>query len=131
MLFVLGARLSQELEQEPEPPARPRSLEPLEAPPRPTRRRWGSSHRELRDRAVWFAANGTLHTDEWGDGTWGVVPGPWRKDSLHAKLHNETYLLMFLSEKWSFVALRCSDEQVTYGRLGRQADPIPEQRLVW
>lgn len=44
-------------------------------------------------------------------------------------LGNSTYLLMFLSEKWSFVAVRCEDEQVSYGRL--DVDVIPEKRLVW
>ena len=63
------------------------------------------------------------------DGTWGTVPSPWRKDSLHVQMGGATYLLMFLSEKWVFVALRCSDEQVTYGRL--DAENVPEQRLVF
>jgi len=65
----------------------------------------------------------------WGDGTWGSVPSPWRKDSLHVTLSGETYLLMFLSEKWSFVALRCSDEEVSFGQL-RRLD-VPSRRLVW
>ena len=93
--------------------------------PRPWK--WGSSHRRLHG-PVWFGDNGTL-SSPWGNGTWGVVPGPWRKDALHVILHNQTYLLMFLSEKWAFVAVRCFDEQVSYGRL--DADPIPENRLVW
>ena len=51
------------------------------------------------------------------------MPSPWRKDSLHVKMGGSTYLLMFLSEKWVFVALRCEDEQVTYGRLDVDAVP--------
>ena len=89
--------------------------------------RWGASHWELHG-PVAFHGNGTL-TSPWGVGSWGAVPGPWRKDSLHVQLRNATYLLMFLSEKWAFVAVRCSDERVSYGRL--DADPIPEKRLVW
>ena len=111
--------------------------------------RWGASHAgELRG-PVAFRANGTLDSP-FGRGTWGAVPGPWRKDAVHVILSdgggggdsngggggggnsssgNSTYLLMFLSEKWAFVAVRCSDEQVSYGRV--EADPIPEQRLVW
>ena len=93
---------------------------------------WGDNHSALRG-AVRFLPSGALQSP-WGAGTWGGVPSEWRKDSLHVILPGnvttaETYLLMFLSEKWSFVAVRCSDEQVTYGRL--QADPIPEKRLVW
>ncbi len=52
----------------------------------------------------------------------------WRRDALHVDVANETYLLMFLSEKWAFVAVRCADESASYGRL---EGPIPEQRLVW
>lgn len=94
---------------------------------------WGPNHSALRG-PVRFLPNGTLQSP-WGSGSWGSVPSQWRKDSLHVVLParsgtaNETYLLMFLSEKWAFVAVRCSDEQVTYGRL--LADPIPEKRLVW
>ena len=73
-------------------------------------------------------ANGTFESPFY-PGTWGQVPGPWRKDAVHVQLGDETYLVMFLSEKWSFVAVRCRDEQVSYGRL--DADPIPEKRLVW
>ena len=36
---------------------------------------------------------------------------------------------MFLSEKWAFVALRCSDEQVTFGRV--QGASVPQGRLVF
>jgi len=36
---------------------------------------------------------------------------------------------MFLSEKWAFVAVRCSDEQVSHGKL--QAETVPQQRLVF
>ena len=77
---------------------------------------------------VRFAPSGALESP-WGAGSWGSVPSPWRKDSLHVKLEGESYLLMFLSEKWAFVALRCSDEQVSYGRL--QAETVPQQRLVF
>ena len=77
---------------------------------------------------VRFEAGGKL-ASPWGEGSWGTVPSPWRKDALHVILRNQTYLLMFLSEKWAFVAVRCFDEQVSYGRL--DADPIPENRLVW
>ena len=87
---------------------------------------WGASHRALRG-PVWFYRNGTLGSP-WGDGSWGTVAGPWRKDALHVNLLNTTYLLMFLSEKWSFVAVRCVDEQVSYGRL---SGVIPDKRLVW
>ena len=62
-------------------------------------------------------------------GTWGVVPSQWRKDSLHVKIGDDTYLLMFLSEKWSFVADRCSDEAISYGFVVQES--VPEQRLVW
>ena len=89
--------------------------------------RWGARHTALHG-PVRFCPNGTL-ASPWGDGTWGAVPGPWRKDALHVILANATYLLMFLSEKWSFVAVRCHDEQVSYGRL--DIDVIPERRLVW
>ena len=77
---------------------------------------------------VRFEPDGSL-TSPWGRGSWGSVPSPWRKDAVHVQLGGATYLLMFLSEKWAFVALRCSDEQVTYGRLQR-AD-VPEKRLVF
>ena len=40
----------------------------------------------------------------------------------------QTYLLMFLSEKWAFVAVRCSDEHVSYGHLERYPD-VPQDRL--
>ena len=89
--------------------------------------KWGSSHSDLHHR-VYFHANGTFESPFY-PGTWGQVPGPWRKDAVHVQLGDETYLVMFLSEKWSFVAVRCRDEQVSYGRL--DADPIPEKRLVW
>ena len=75
-----------------------------------------------------FDGGGAL-ASPWGAGTWGAVPSQWRKDSLHVIVGGETYLLMFLSEKWSFVAVRCSDEVVSYGRLARQ--PVPEQLLRW
>ena len=88
--------------------------------------RWGASHSSLSG-PVWFLGNGTL-TSPWGLGTWGTVAGPWRRDALHVQLNNATHLLMFLSEKWSFVAVRCSDERVTYGRL---SGVVPEERLVW
>ena len=88
---------------------------------------WGSSHATLQG-PVHFREDGHLDTP-WGVGSWGEVPSVWRNDSLHAIVDNETYLIMFLSEKWAFVAVRCSDEQVSYGRL--LANPIPERRLVW
>ena len=93
---------------------------------------WGANHSALHG-PVSFAPSGALQSP-WGAGSWGTVPSQWRKDSLHVILPlnataNETYLLMFLSEKWAFVAVRCSDERVSFGRL--QASPIPEQRLVW
>ena len=77
---------------------------------------------------VRFESSGAL-TSPFGAGTWGTVPSPWRKDSLHIVLGGQTYLLMFLSEKWAFVAVRCSDERVSYGRL--QRDDVPQQRLVF
>ena len=77
---------------------------------------------------VRFGASGEL-TSPWGAGTWGTVPSPWRKDSLHIVLGGETYLLMFLSEKWAFVAVRCSEEVVSYGRLRRE--DVPNKRLVF
>jgi hypothetical protein len=79
---------------------------------------------------VRFLSTGKLETP-WGEGTWGTVPSPWRKDSLHVTLPERggAYLLMFLSEKWSFVALRCEDERVSYGGLERQH--IPDKRLVF
>lgn len=56
-----------------------------------------------------FLESGALQSP-WGEeATWGTVPSPWRKDSLHIKLRGKTYLLMFLSEKWSFVAVRCEE----------------------
>ena len=76
-----------------------------------------------------FEASGELRSP-WGVGSWGTVPSPWRKDSLYVKLpRNGTFLLMFLSEKWSFVALRCENEEVTYGSLQRLN--VPEKRLVF
>ena len=76
-----------------------------------------------------FHASGKLETP-WGEGSWGTVPSPWRKDSLHAVLPDgKTYLLLFLSEKWSFVAVRCEDEQVSYGAIEREE--VPEKRLVF
>ena len=75
-----------------------------------------------------FESSGKL-TSPYGEGSWGTVPSPWRKDSLHIILDGRTYLLMFLSEKWAFVAVRCDDEQVTYGQLQR-AD-VPLKRLVF
>ena len=83
---------------------------------------------------VQFKSSGALDGGGGGGGggapgSWGSVPSPWRKDSLHVKLGGETYLLMFLAEKWAFVALRCSDEQVSYGRL--QTDPLPNGRLLF
>ena len=77
---------------------------------------------------VRFESSGAL-SSPWGAGSWGSVPSPWRKDSLHIKLDGEAYLLMFLSEKWAFVALRCSDEQVTFGR--GQGASVPQGRLVF
>jgi len=80
---------------------------------------------------VRFERSGALTTDAQGasGSTWGTVPSPWRKDSLHVKMDGFTYLLMFLSEKWAFIALRCEDEQVTFGRI--DADAVPDQRLVF
>lgn len=76
---------------------------------------------------VWFRASGVLESP-WMNGTWGTVAGPWRRDSVHVHLGNETYLLMFLSEKWRFVGVRCHDEYVSYGRV---EGAVPERRLVW
>ena len=44
-------------------------------------------------------------------------------------LGGQTYLLMFLSEKWAFTAVRCSDEEVSFGQLKRR--DTPQRRLVW
>ena len=77
---------------------------------------------------LFFRPDGTAPSP-WGNATWGAVPSPWRNDSVHIRLDGQTYLLMFLSEKWAFVAVRCSDEAVSFGRLRRQ--PVPEKRLVW
>lgn len=93
---------------------------------------WGANHSALRG-PIWFRGSGALESP-WGEGSWGSVPSPWRNDSLHVHLRsfNQTYLLMFLSEKWSFVAVRCSDEHVSYGRLMVEDESeIPEKRLVW
>ncbi len=76
---------------------------------------------------VIFEESGRLRTPS-GEGTWGVVQSPWRKDTLHVLLGDETYLLMFLSEKWAFVALRCRDEEVSHGNL---VGAVPRQRLVF
>ena len=76
---------------------------------------------------VRFDGGGAL-ASPWGAGTWGAVPSQWRKDSLHVIVGGETYLLMFLSEKWAFVAVRCSDEHVSYGQLERYPD-VPQDRL--
>ena len=38
---------------------------------------------------VRFGESGEL-TSPWGAGTWGTVPSPWRKDSLHIDLNGET-----------------------------------------
>ena len=62
-------------------------------------------------------------------GTWGTVPSQWRKDSLHVQLGDSTYILMFLSEKWAFTALRCRDEEVSFGQLERT--DTPQTRLMW
>ena len=84
---------------------------------------WGG-----RQGSMSFDSSGSL-TSPWGEGSWGIVPSPWRKDSLHIKLGGHTYLLMFLSEKWAFVAVRCEDEQVSYGRVERL--DVPSSRLVF
>jgi len=76
-----------------------------------------------------FQKDGTFTSPLGNLGSWGTVPSQWRKDSLNVQFDGETYLLMFLSEKWAFVALRCSDEDVSYGVV--QRDPIPKQRLMW
>ncbi|KAL1503242.1 hypothetical protein AB1Y20_011298 [Prymnesium parvum] len=80
---------------------------------------------------VHFERSGALRTEGGAlDGaTWGTVPSPWRKDSLHVKMGGHEFILMFLSEKWAFVALRCEDEQVTYGTL--DAPTVPQNRLVF
>ena len=67
---------------------------------------WGSSHATLQG-PVHFREDGHLDTP-WGVGSWGEVPSVWRNDSLHAIVDNETYLIMFLSEKWAFVAVNRS-----------------------
>ena len=79
----------------------------------------------------YFRAGGVFEAAEGNGtgGTWGVVPSQWRKDSLHVHVYGETYLLMFLSEKWAFVADRCADEAISYGRLAHGR--VPEKRLVW
>ena len=77
----------------------------------------------------YFRAGGLFQGSHGVNGTWGVVPSQWRRDSLHVKLGGETYLLMFLSEKWAFVADRCADEAISYGRLAQ--GHVPEERLVW
>ena len=79
-------------------------------------------------KGVTFEPRGAL-ASPWGKGTWGTVPSPWRKDALHVRLAGRTYLLMFLSTQWSFVAVRCDDEEVSYGRL--DVDEVPRQRLVF
>ena len=82
---------------------------------------------------VRFESSGQL-SSPLGEGSWGTVPSQWRKDSLHVKLVGHTYLLMFLSEKWAFVAVRCDDEQVSYGRLMQSAVApfqVPRTRLVF
>ena len=71
---------------------------------------------------------GGAFSSPFGVGTWGVVPSPWRKDALHVVMGEHTYLLMFLSEKWAFVALRCADEEVSFGQLTRP--DVPSKRLV-
>ena len=38
--------------------------------------------------AVRFAASGAFESP-YGAGSWGSVPSPWRKDSLHVKLAGE------------------------------------------
>ena len=91
---------------------------------------WGPDPSRLQG-PCWFRADGQFESP-WRNGSWGPVPSPWRNDSVHVILGDppqiETYLLMFLSEKWAFVAVRCADERVSYGRL---QGPIPEKRLVW
>ena len=81
--------------------------------------------------SVAFSADGQLvvRNGARAGGTWGAVPSPWRKDSLHVMSGGYAYLLMFLAEKWAFVALRCADEQVTFGLL--DAHPLPEYRLIF
>ena len=82
-------------------------------------------------KTVVFSAGGRLDVHGGGGegGTWGTVPSPWRKDSLHVKWGGKAYLLMFLSEKWAFAGERCEDEQVTYGQL--DAPSVPDTRLVF
>ena len=36
---------------------------------------------------------------------------------------------MFLSENWAFTALRCRDEEVSFGQLERT--DTPQTRLMW
>ena len=79
-----------------------------------------------------FLPDGTLGSSPpWGGATWGTVPSPWRKDTVHVTFpgNRGTHLLMFLSEKWSFVAVRCDNEKVTYGAVTRSE--VPEKRLVF
>lgn len=94
--------------------------------------RWGTRHGNgLLHGPVHFQQDGTL-LSPWGVGSWGAVAGPWRRDALHVDLANHTYIIMFLSEKWSFVAVRCDDEAVSYGRVGvDDAEELPKGRLVW
>jgi len=83
---------------------------------------WGDDRGGMR-----FRADGTVSTPR-GKGTWGAVPSQWRKDSIHVTVGGQTYLLMFLSEKWAFTAVRCSDEEVSFGQL---LGETPNDRLVW
>ena len=89
---------------------------------------WAAPRRKSKDATCRFLSDGTFESS-WGSGSWGTVPSPWRKDSLHVTLDGEQYLLMFLSEKWAFVALRCSDEEVTHGSVPRSQ--LPSGRLKW
>lgn len=79
--------------------------------------RWGSLER------VRFGEDGSLDLGAprapggSASGEWGVVNNQWRKnDTLWARIDGRQYLVLFLRHNWSFVAIRCDDEEISYGQ---------------
>lgn len=57
-------------------------------------------------------------------GEWGLVDNQWRKtDTLWVLLDGRQHLFVFIRHNWSFVAIRCDDEHVSYGQLEGDIPP--------
>ena len=54
---------------------------------------------------------------------------PGSSGEWHLRIGRPQKLGSDLSTQWSFVAVRCDDEEVSYGRL--DVDQVPRQRLVF